>query len=289
MRALLIWTILIIPLFGFSQSDEDDELTFQSAIEWLDRKLNYIYFDEVSQKWWLNKFYVNEKKEVTVKNIFTNKPRSANIKEKVYLIRKFDIKTINPYNIEIREVYSNQGRIVKGKVLELTTFAHQRSVHNTVDGRRGSDVSFVQISFPSFMTDSIADYAELVQSKFKEAIIASTKVYAVDNVEENKNKILNIMQGKFSSDNDEAITATKKYSNVISIDLGTESQNYFGFSPSDSLFYFSTISDQGSATKNYQLVQTEKLILRNVKDSSDFIEFTTLNSFRLEGKVYYRE
>ena len=79
----------MLPILCYAQSTEDDELTFQSAIDWLDRKLNYIYFDEVAQKWWLNNFYVNEKKEVTIKNIYTDKPRTANIKEKTYLIRKF--------------------------------------------------------------------------------------------------------------------------------------------------------------------------------------------------------
>ncbi|MEQ9405786.1 MAG: hypothetical protein RIM99_19500 [Cyclobacteriaceae bacterium] len=289
MRKLLLYITLLIPLTGFSQSVEDDELTFRSATDWLDRKLNYIYYDEESQKWWLNKFYVNEQKEVTIKNIFTNKPRSANIKEKVYLIRKFDIRTINPYKIEIRKIDTNQGRIVKGKLLELHTFSGERSVHKTVNGRRGSDVSFIQISFPTFLTDSIADYAELVEGKFKEAIIAATKVYADADVQTNRKTIFDLLNGNFVSQSGNKMKASRRFDNVISLEKSSESANYFGYDPARKLFYLTTISDSGTTTSYYELLSGEKLLLQNTLKARDVIEFETLNTFRMGDTIYYRE
>lgn len=289
MRKLLFHIILLLPILSFSQSAEDDEVTFHAAVDWLDRKLNYIYYDNVAQKWWLNKFYVNEEKEVTIKNIFTTKPRSANIKEKVYLIRKFKIQDINPYQMTVSKVEKDQGRIVKGKMLELRTFSNSKSVHKTVNGRRGSDVSFVQISFPTFMTDSIADYAELVQGKLKEVIIASTKVYASSDADENKRQVLNILQGNFKSDDGQQLRASKKFENVVIIQLQEGSEHYFGFNPSSNLFYFSQISNDGIVTKEYRMPPGNKLLLQNPDQKSDIIEFETINTVRINGTTYYRE
>ena len=280
---------LFLPYWGFSQSAEDDDLTFQSAVDWLDRKLNYYYFEDGSQKWWLNKFYVNEKREVTIKNIHTAKPRSANIKEKVYHIRKFNIEDINAYNIKISEIKQNQGRIVKGKLLELHTFGNKRVVHNTTDGRRGSDVSFIQLSFPTFMTDSIADYAELVQSKFKEAIIAATKVYASESIEENKKAIFNILKGSFVSKDGERIKIESVFENVISLNETPTEKVFFGFNDSSETFYITKISSEGSETKNYELQSGETILLQNKVDKGDVIVFETIHSFRLSGTNFYRE
>lgn len=289
MRKVLLHIVLLLPLLSFSQSAEDDEITFHSAVDWLDQKLNYIYYDNVAQKWWLNKFYVNEEKEVTVKNIFTSKPRSANIKEKVYLIRKFKITDINPYQMTITKIATNQGRIVKGKMLELRTFSNKKSVHKTVNARRGSDVSFLQISFPTFMTDSIADYAELVRVKLKEAIIASTKVYASPEVAGNKSKIFQIFDGNFQSEEGLKLSASAKFENVVNVRLQEGTENYFGFNPSSNLFYLTSVSNEGVVTKQYELVPGSILMLQNPMQKTDVIAFETLNTIRLNGTIFYRE
>lgn len=289
MRNLAFTLLILLPLASFSQSAEDDEITFHAAIDWLDRKLNYIYFDQLAQKWWLNKFYVNNDKEVTIKNIHTSKPRSANIKEKVYLIRTFNVQDINPYNMKISEIASDQGRIVKGKMLELRTFSNEKAVHKTVNGRRGSDVSFVQIAFPTFMTDSISDYAELVESKLKEAIIASTKVYASANLADNKSKIFGILAGNFISKEGARLMAELKFENVINLQMAEGVDSYFGFNPSKELFYLTRISNDGVLTTEYRLTPGNKLLLQNPARKGDFIEFETINTIRLGGMVFYRE
>ncbi len=285
----LVTLLTLIPALSFAQSAEDDEITFQAAIDWLDRKLNYIYFDDVAQKWWLNKFYINDKKEVTVKNIFTDKPRSANIKEKVYLIRTFQLEDINPYQMSIVDIETNQGRIAKGKLLELHTFEHKNSIRKTIDGRRASNTSFVQISFPTILTDSIPEYADIVRSKLAEAIIASTKIYKVPGLEENKEKIFEILDGRFQTDGGEKLEATKRFENVVKMNFGDETEDFFGFDNSTNTFFVTTISLGSTRTNTYTLLPGNKLSLQNTEKKSDLIEFETVNSVRINGKVYYRE
>jgi len=287
-KALIYPLIVLSPVLSFSQPNEQDELIFQSAVDWLNRKLEYIYYDEVSQKWWLNRFYVNKEKEVTIKNTHTSHPRSVSIKEKTFHTRGFKIQNINPYQISLRKIERNQGRIVKGTLLELKTVDNRKDIHQKINERTGTDVSFVQISLPSFMTDSIPNFAESVQAKLKEAIIAVTKVYASGSLEENKNKIFEIMVGSYENDNGEEMQGTKKFDNVISLGGGT-SENYFVFTPADKFFYLTSLSSEGVTFKKYQLIQDEKIVLQNIESTEDLITFETLNSFTFNNQLYYRK
>ncbi|MEM7298163.1 MAG: hypothetical protein AAF391_07845, partial [Bacteroidota bacterium] len=65
MRIVLTILTLVICCSVKAQSPQDDEVSFNMAVDWLNSKLEYVYFDENSQKWWTNTFYVNESKEVT--------------------------------------------------------------------------------------------------------------------------------------------------------------------------------------------------------------------------------
>ncbi len=288
MRVPACFLIFLIPFLGFSQPKAEDEVVFKSAVDWLNRKLNYIYHDGAAEKWWVNKFYVNENKYVTIKNTLTANPRSVSIKEKTFHSRTFQIQDINPYQITITDIGRNQGRIVKGKLLELKTVDLKKSIHHTINDRTGTDVSFVQISFPTFMTDSIADYAESVQAKLKEAIIAATRVYASGSLEENKKKIFEIMEGSFTNEAGDEMQTTRKFENVISLS-NNDSENYFVYTPSDQLFYLTSISNEGVVSKKYQLVSGDKIVLQNVEDGEDIISMETVNSFTFSGKLYYKK
>lgn len=289
MKRAILYCYLLVPTLALCQSTIDDQVTFRAALDWLDRKLNYYYYDETAQKWWLNRFYVNEQKEVTIKNIATDKPQSANIKEKVYLIRKFRIQDINPYSMEIRDITTSQGRIARGKLLEIRTFSNQKKIHKTVDGRRATTTSFVHISFPTFMTDSIANYANLVKGKLAEAIVASTKVYASGNVIEDKNTILKIMEGTFSAKDGATFTGVKRYKNTLRLSFDEQSEQFFGYDLKERLFYLIKINNEGTKTAYYELVGGEKLILRNTSTPDDMITFETLNTVRLMDTQYYRQ
>ncbi len=279
---------MLLPTILAAQSASDDESTVQEAVEWLNTKLNYTYHDGHAQKWWINKFYVNEQKEVTIKNTLTGNPRSASIREKTFHTRTFKLQDINPYQIKISEIEKDQGRIVKGKLIDMRTFGRKRNIHHKINDRAGTDVSFVQISLPTFLIDSIADYAESVQAKLQEAIIASTRVYASENIQENKVKIFETMSGSFMNDEGDEIQTTPKFENVISLS-SNDSENYFVYSPADNLFYLTSISNEGVMSKKYQLATGDRIILQNVENAEDVIGLETANSFTFSGKLFYRK
>ena len=287
-KLLITLAILLSPLLSKTQPNEEDELVFKTAVEWLNRKLEYIYYDETSQKWWLNKFYVNENKYVTIKNTFTKNPRSASIREKTFHTRTFQIENINPNRISTRKIEKNQGRIVKGTLLELKTVNNRKDIHHRINDRKGTDVSFLQISLPSFLTDSIPDYAETIQAKLQEAIIAATKVYSASTLEENKSKIFKILTGTFTSNDGDEMQGIKKFENVISLG-SADTENYFVFTPSENLFSLTSLSNDGILVKKYQLLDNEKLVLQNIEESEDLISFETTNSFVFDNRLFFRK
>ena len=131
----IILSILSLVLFttGWAQSPKDDDQAFQSAVDWLNAKLDYVYFDKHSQKWWTNTFYINENREVTIKQISSHHRVTANIKDKNYTVRNFRIQDINPYSIEIKDVKEATGRFVEGELLELHTFDGSHKIHKSIN------------------------------------------------------------------------------------------------------------------------------------------------------------
>jgi hypothetical protein len=289
MKKLLTYIILIIPVISFCQPTEEDENQFRLAIDWLENKLTYNYYDPVSQKWWLNSFYVNDEKDVIIKNIRTSSPNSVNVKEREFHQRSFNIKDINPNRITINEAKTNHGRIVKGKRLELHTFGNRKDIHHKINNRSGTDLPFFQFSFPNSISDSISVYANDVKAKMAEAIISITKIYASQNFEDNKQKILSILNGTFKSTEGKVIEAERKFEHVILLSISEDSENYFGFLPNEDLFHVTSISDDGVESKRYQFGKGSKLILQNMDDPEDQIEFETSYSFKMYGNLYYRE
>ena len=250
----------VFPIIAFSQSRSEDDADFRVAAEWLERKLNYYYFDQSIQKWWLNKFHINEEKEVTIKNISTNKPLSVDPKEKVYLIRTFKIRDINPYSFSIRTINKAQGRLVKGKLLELRTFDDQKKIKKTINGRKATPTSFLHLSFPTFLTDSLPHYAEQVGQKFSEAAISATKVYSNGSSEADRSQIFEIINGKFVSGSGEPIRSEKRFENVFSITINDGSQDFFGFDATRNNFFWTSITPTGIKTKFYRLMQGKQLV-----------------------------
>ena len=287
MRILQLIGILVITTSLNAQMSEDDEVTYQAAIDWLDSKLNYIYYDEVSGKWWKNTFYVNDKKEVTVKHIASDKPNTANIRSKDYTIRTFSLTDINPYNISIVNEEDSKGRIVKGKVLEIHTFNNAKTIKKKINNRRGSSTSFLFFSFPEFLNDSLANYADIVKSKLSEAIIASTKVYASE-AEEDIKSVFEILSGNFIGEEDIEWTAEILYPNTLKIVSNLSAQVFFGYEASKKLFYETIISNKGVQTIHYELSMNNKLQLTEVEGTSSIIIETT-NSFKKDGVNYFRQ
>ena len=287
MRTVFLIGLLCFTSSLFSQMSEDDEVTYQAAIDWLDSKLNYVYYDEVSGKWWKNTFYINDKKGVTIKHISSDKPNTANIRNKNYTIRTFNLTDINPYNISISEEEDSKGRIVKGKVLEIRTLDGKKSINKKINTRKGSSTSFLFFSFPEFLNDSLANYAEVVKAKLTEAIVSSTKVYAT-NQTENFENIFALLGGKFRNEAGEKWVGKQLFPNTLKIISNDDVQTFFGYDHSIKQFYLTSIKNEGVKTIYYELVDGNKLHLTEVDGTSNIL-IETLNSFKMDGISYFRE
>ena len=281
-------SLLLLPETGFTQSQEEDNAIYKASVEWLNRKLNYVYYDKSGQKWWTNSFSINDEKIVTIKNISSTRRNTANIKDKTYLIRRFRLRDINPDNIVITQVKEDHGRIVKGILLELHTFSNSKTVEKTTNGRRGSNTSFVQISFPEVLLDSISNYPELVKTRFMEAIISTTRIHSSPDFEENANQVFQSLSGKFLNEDNEVVELIENFPYVRS--FSSESEIVFlGLNEKEASFYLATIMHDGMETENYKLAETGHLLLQNTAKAGDSIVIETPNRIWFRDQFLLRE
>lgn len=283
--------ILFLFIFSTSQlgaqSPAEDQVTFESAVDWLNTKLDYLYYDNYNGNWWNNTFYMNEEKEVTIKQISSKTPQTANIKNKNYTIRKFKIEDINPYTIQIKDVDESMGRFVKGQLLEIRTFSDQKNIHKTINNRKATSTSFLHLSFPTALTDTLVNYPQLVKEKLLEAVISSTKVY-YKNPESNRELIFKIIDGDFQTESGINWQAEKAFENVFTI-KSSGAISFFGYDTNQELFYLNTVNSAGVQTDYFKMKEDTQLILVDTEDEHVSIIFDTLNSFQLRGEWYYRQ
>ena len=278
---------LLIPLFTIAQSPEENQAIIQSAIDWLDSKLNYIYYDNTNQKWWNNTFYVNENNKTTVKHISSDRPNTTNMNDKTYIIRTFRIQDINPNSLKITKINESRGRIVKGDMLEMRTFGFQDLIHKTINNRKASSTSFLFLSFPETLIDSLSTYVEIVKEKFKEAIWASTQIYP-SSYENDLERVLSILTGTYQSA-DGAIWNTELiYPNVLELDRGEGIIEYFGYNTEKRQFYLVSILTQGISEQCFHLKGETKLVLSSEQNQEAFV-IGNQNSFTLDGQEFFRQ
>ena len=279
--------LLLIPLTGFTQSPDEDKIRLASAADWLDSKLNYVYYDGTGEKWWKNTFYLNESNEVTVKHIASDKPNTANIKNKTYTVRKFQLEDINPKSLKITEIEDSRGRIVKGQMLELRTFEFQDLIHKSINNRKASSTSFLFLSFPETLIDSVSNYAEIVKTKLEEAILASTQVYP-SNSNEDLTTVMKVLTGEFKSDDGDLWKTEQTHPNVLKLNRDNGLTEFFGYDTGKEKFYLISITSQGLVQRFYTLNKGVKLQLID-ESTSEQIRLETLNSFSTGGKEFFRQ
>lgn len=277
--------LFLSPLISAGQV-EDDKVKLQSALDWLDSKLNYIYYDSKGEQWWTNTFYANGEGEITIKHIVSKRPNTANIKNKTYTVRRFQIEDINPRSLKINQIEESSGRIVKGQMLELRTYGFSESIHKVINNRRASSTSFLFLSFPENLIDSLSNYAEVVKQKLEEAISASTQLYST-NSEDDIATVLSVLEGKFQSEVGHW-TSERVFSNTLKLDRGNQTIEYFGYDPNEKHFYLLTLSQQGLKKQVFRLNSDQQIKLID-PETEQSILIETPNSFNLNGQVYFRQ
>ena len=171
-------------------------------------------------------------------------------------------------------------------MLELRTFGFQELIHKTINNRRGSSTSYLFLSFPEVLTDSISDYAEIVRSKLEIAINASTRLYPRDN-ENDIETILSILTGSFESDGSIEWTGTLIQENVLKVEGAKGLIRYFGYDKNKEQFYTVEITSEQMKTQYLTLEAKDQYRLKLGEET--VMEFYSLHSFSYRNQDYFRK
>ncbi len=197
MKFFLIF-FLAISLSSVAQTAEQDSSGFEATMQWLERKLTYNYFDPTNQQWWVNVIQKKENGAYTIKNIAAKHPE--HVTEKVYHQRTFYLWDLNPKTITVSEVPNNLGRFIQGNLVRLEGFKGENKIATMKDGRVGSKVSYIHISIPKFLEDSLQGYAIEVKEKLSAALYLNARLFNTNDLEKNVKATFDTFRGNYLSE-----------------------------------------------------------------------------------------
>lgn len=276
-----------------AQTVEQDSSDFGATMDWLERKLTYNYFDPTNQQWWVNVIQKKENGAYTIKNIAAKHPE--HVTEKIYHQRTFFMWDLNPKTVSVSEVPKDLGRFIKGKLVRLEGFKGENKILNTKDGRRGSSVSYIHISIPEFLEDSLQGYSLQVKEKLATALYLNARVFNTGNEEENRAIVFQTLQGKYISED------STSYLDFDLIDQGLITFNVrggqkpdvgtFGYDSEKKIFFYFKATSGGHLIRQLKVDElTRDLVLNNEEGDSVSIIGRNTFEFTMNGVTtrYYR-
>lgn len=256
-------------------------------MQWLERKLTYNYYDPTNEKWWVNVIHVKENGAYTIKNIAVKHPK--NVTKKTYHQRTFFMWDLNPRTVTISDVPSDLGRFVKGKLIRLEGFKGEKKVGTKKNGRRGSRVSYIHISIPAFLEDSVQEYSMKVKEKLAAAISLNARLFKTSNKEDNINATFNTFKGSYVSEDSTSYMNFEKIAAMLvrftirensRIQVGT-----IGYEEErNSIFYFRA-SSEGYLIRQLKFDEkTRNLILKDDEGDSIYVIGRNTIEFSINGE-----
>jgi len=283
--------IFIVGLNNFLQAQRaaEDSAKFEATFDWLERKLTYNYYDKTNRHWWVNRIQQNPDGSVTIKNISAKHPDK--ILEKIYHLRRFYLYEINPNTVSVLELKQDQGRFVKGHIVRAENFSGQKKVQNVKDGTRGSDVSYIHISIPQFLEDSVQGYAEEVKKKLATAARLNARLYNVGHLEDNTTAAFKAFKGSFEQEGGEGTLAFEQLNvGLVRYTWSDANRNFYGtigFDVNRKVVFFFRASTKAYTLLNLRFdKKTRELILRDGKDYIHVIGRNEIEFF-IDGKKWH--
>ncbi len=207
----LYFSVFVTVCFG--QDSEATSEPLKESIQWLKDKLTYNYYNESDSEWWLNRFSYNTKSQtITIKNIAS--PRLESVSDKTYLQLNFRLEELNPFSIQIQKNTSNMGRLVKGKVIRVE--AYEKVIKRVKNGRLTTNQSFIYVSVPAFMEDSLEQFSQSIAHQLERAITLATKVHN-KGTEANIITLRKLLLGKFTDGAETTWDITEVFTNTFEI------------------------------------------------------------------------
>ena len=194
-RFFVLTFFIIRVVMSSAQTLEQDSTSLAITMDWLERKLNYNYYDATNEQWWVNVIQENENGAYTIKNISAKHPK--HVTEKVYYQRSFFMWDLNPKTVSVSEVPKDMGRFIKGKLVRLEGFKGENQISTTKDGIKGSNVSYLHISIPGFLEDSLQDYSQLMKERLSTALYLNARVFNSKDVKKNEATVFQTLRGNY--------------------------------------------------------------------------------------------
>lgn len=286
MRILL----LVFSLFGCliiqAQSVTEDSVTAESAFKWVERKLTFNYYDPTNQNWWVNRLHKNDDGSVTLINIAAEHPEK--VLEKMYHLRRFFLYDINPNATTVVEIPKDQGRFVKGRIVRLQGFGDENKIATKKDGIVGSNVSFIHISVPAFLEDSLQNYAFELKDRIQQLLTLDARLVKSGDEKKDRLAILNAWKGNYvNEDSTQHIFMEVVDPGHIRYEWKTQDAHWygqFGFDSTAKTFFFFRSSADKALFQEYIIdPESKELLLTSETDQIHVMGRNTI-SFFIGGK-----
>jgi hypothetical protein len=278
-KSFLIFSFFFLSVVIHAQSVTEDSVTAESAFKWVERKLTFNYFDPTNQNWWVNRLHRNDDGSVTLINIAAEHPDK--VLEKVYHLRRFFLYDINPIATTVVEIPKDQGRFVKGRIVRLQGFGDENKISTKKDGRVGSDVSFIHISVPQFLEDSLQNYAFELKGRIQELLSLEARLLNVGDTEKNQAAVLSAWRGNFvNKDSTHYLSMTVEDPGLIRFEWKMENGRrfgQFGYDSARKTFYFFSSSNKEYYMGDFTTdSESNDLILKNGNDTIHIVGRNTI-------------
>ena len=279
MRKSIFVFSLFACLFIQAQSVTEDSVTAESAFRWVERKLTFNYYDPTNQNWWVNRLHRNDDGSVTLINIAAEHPDK--VLEKVYHLRRFFLYDINPNATTVVEIPKDQGRFVKGRIVRLQGFGEETKIATKKDGIVGSNVSFIHISVPAFLEDSLQNYAFELKDRIQQLLTLDARLVKTGDEKKDREAILAAWKGDYvNKDSTQYIHMEVVDPGHIRYEWKTKDGHWyghFGFDASKQTYFFFRSSAEKALFQEYTVAPTSKeLLLTSEKDQIHIIGRNTI-------------
>ncbi len=252
-----------------AQTIEEDSAAYRAALDWVERKLTFNYYDNTNQHFWVNRFHLNDNGSITTKNIASENPNK--VVERNFHNRTFFLHDLNPRTISVIDIPSDQGRFVKGKIVRVEGFQGEKKVSTSHDGVVGSNLNYIHISIPAFLEDSLQNYALEVKKQLSDLAFLNARLANRGDLNDNLEKTFSVFSGKYiSQDSTTTLTFVQVEPRLVRFELRDGEKLFFGMvgydQKSKTLYLLKSGSDEYVFLTFSFDHTTRNLVLRSKED-----------------------
>lgn len=279
--------VLNSALVVFAQEQLTDSTQFDKDISFLKRKLNFTYYSEDQKLWWVNKFnYKPDIGQIQIKHISAK--NHGKINGKTYNVNSVLLSDLNPFNITSTQNKKSSGRFAKGSKISLHTVKNQNLVQKEVNGQRLTPRSFIYLSLPSFLDDSL-NVSGAIITAFQNVIEKASSLYNQNDSLANFKIIFETLMSnhQYSDSAGVIIRFSKKLTDYVIVFEDYQDRKklrdvLFGYNPIKNTYYEILIEANGDQTIQYFTVEDSTKLALISKDKQTRIWFAN------RSKVHYQ-